>query len=139
MANIDRQIAIPNYYGPNQHIYVDQLGFNQSAREEARSNVSKEIFLYYLQNMGLDMSFYHIDSDKFYAILSWGENPKKVLELPRDREKSKFVGWQCDSDAREFGEVVAEYDTLDELWDNFKISGKPMDEIITRSYVTALN
>ena len=34
---IERKIAIKDYYGKGKHVYQDQMGFRREMRDEARS------------------------------------------------------------------------------------------------------
>ena len=131
---ITRKIAIPNFYGEGKHIYEDQMGFTLSIRTDIHSNVNREIFLYALGELYYEMGFYYAVNETFYFIATM-ESPIQVLKLPRNSAYSHYVGWQCDVTAYEFGEVIATYDTVEELWDDFRIDGKSLEEIIPRSYV----
>lgn len=131
---IDRTIAIRDFYGSGKHIYEDQMGFDANTRDEMRSNVTHDIFVYALGTLGYELGFYYLDNETFYFIATI-ENPIQILTLPRDTNESRFVGWQCQPDAYEHGTVIATYYTVQEIWDNFRIDGKSLEEIIPRSYV----
>lgn len=132
-----RKIAIENFYGDGKHIYVDELGWRQEERQEARSSVSKEIFDFEVVEVGLNLAFYYIDNDTFYGIHS-EEFPILVKELPRDRTEP-YIGWQCDGDTHDEGKVLYSFDKAEDIWDNVLIDGKPLEEVLERSYIIGLN
>jgi hypothetical protein len=131
-----RKIAIPNFYSPGKHIYEDQLGWNDYARTTAGSYNSKEIFDMLIVTMGLNLAFYYIDNDTFYG-LHTECYPIEFKILPRDRSE-EFIGWQCDGDTHNDGEVLASFDDEHDIWDNIKIDGKSLEEVLRRSYIIYL-
>ena len=100
---IHRVIAIPNYYGVGKHVYQDELGFRQRMNTEARSLVAREVFRYHVEEVGLNLAFYYPPTDTFYGI-HMESIPVRVKILPRHREWSDFVGWQCESDTHDEGD-----------------------------------
>lgn len=135
---IHRVIAIPNYYGVGKHVYQDELGFRQRMKTEARSLVAREVFRYHVEEVGLNLAFYYPPTDTFYGIHT-ESIPVRVKILPRHREWSDFVGWQCESDTHDEGDVIAEFDSAGEIWENLRIDNKPFEEVLRNSYITALN
>ena len=133
-AEQQRKIAIPDFYGKGSHIYEDEMGFTLSIRTELNSNVMSDIFLYALGELYYEMGFYYAVNETFYFIATM-EFPFQVLKLPRNLAYSQYIGWQCDVSAYEFGEVIATYDTVEEIWNDFKIDGKGLEEIIPHSYI----
>lgn len=131
-----RKIAIENFYGEGEHVYVDQLGWQPEERKEARSSVSKEIFEYEIVRVGLNMSFYYLDNDTFYGIHT-ERLPIEFKILPRDREEP-FIGWQCDGDTHDDGTVLYSFNNADEIWDTVKIDGKTLEEVLERSLILDL-
>ena len=101
MTNIiKRKIAIKDYYGRDKHIYEDELGFRKRMKSEARSLVAREVFRYHVEEVGLNLAFYYPKTDTFYGIHT-ESIPIKVKILPRHREWSDFVGWQCENDTHD--------------------------------------
>ncbi|MBP5582412.1 MAG: hypothetical protein J6X43_00450, partial [Bacteroidales bacterium] len=66
--NTNRRIVVPDFYGPGEHIYDDQLGWSLRERTEVRSNISKEIFEFRVIRQGFNLSFYYVDNDEFDRI-----------------------------------------------------------------------
>ena len=139
MTNIiKRKIAIKDYYGRDKHIYEDELGFRKRMKSEARSLVAREVFRYHVEEVGLNLAFYYPKTDTFYGIHT-ETIPIKVKILPRHREWSDFVGWQCENDTHDKGEVIAVFDSVSDIWDNLRIDDKPFEEVLRGAYITALN
>lgn len=139
MTNIiKRKIAIKDYYGRDKHIYEDELGFRKRMKSEARSLVAREVFRYHVEEVGLNLAFYYPKTDTFYGIHT-ESIPIKVKILPRHREWSDFVGWQCENDTHDEGKVIAVFDSVSDIWDNLRIDDKPFEEVLRESYITALN
>ena len=133
----ERKIVLKDFYGEGRHIYEDQIGWDEQNRRAARSMVSKEIYDFFVTDMGLNLGFYYIDDDTFYGIHR-ERYPIQVKILPRDRSE-KFVGWQCEVDTHDDGEVIASFDDEHDIWDNLRINGKTLEEVLERSYIMAIN
>lgn len=132
-----RKIVLPNFYGEGEHVYDDELGWRKEMKEEARTINPKEIFDFFITDMGLNLAFYYIDDDDFYGIHR-ERFPIEVKILPRDRTE-KSLGFQCEADTHDYGEVIASFDDEHDIWNNLRIDGKVLEEILRRSYIMALN
>lgn len=135
---IERKIAIKDYYGKGKHVYEDEMGFREVMKSEARSLVAREVFRYHVEEIGLSLGFYYPPTDTFYAIFN-EVRPVEVYTMPRDRRRSDFIVWQCECDLHEEDQLIATFDEISEVWDNLKIDGKDFEEVITHSYIVALN
>ena len=91
-----------------------------------------------LEQVGLNLAFYYPHTDTFYGIHT-ESLPIKVKILPRHREWSDFVGWQCDNDTHDEGEIIAVFESASEIWDNLRIDNKNLEEVLRESYITDLN
>ena len=131
------EIAIQNFYGEGKHVYNSDLGWQKQQKEEARSLVSREIFEFEIVKVGLNMAFYYLDNDTFYGIHTECV-PVEIKILPRDRNEP-FLGWQCEGNTHDDGEVLYSFDDPAEIWDNVLIDGKKLDEVLERSFIIALN
>jgi len=49
------------------------------------------------------------------------------------------LGWQCDCDTHDDGQVLFSFVDAADIWDNVLIDGKRLDEVLERSFITALN
>lgn len=133
-----RRIAIRDFYGSGENIYVDQLGWQDSEKKEARSLISKEIWEYFICTVGMNISFYFPENDTFYG-LHTEEIPYTLYKLPRDRKLSPYVGLQCDGDTHKYGEVVIKSNDRESLWDTINIDGHSLEYVLNNSYIIKLN
>lgn len=134
-----QKIAIRNYYSLSEHIYEDELGFRKVILNEARTLVAREAFRYHVEEVGLNLAFYYPETDTFYGIHR-EVRPIRVKVLPRHRDWSEFIGWQCESDTHdEPVEVIATFNSPEEIWDNLVINGKSLEKVLRHSFITALN
>lgn len=129
-------LIIKDFSGPGEHLYEDRLGWQDAERNEARSKVSKAIFEMEVVKTGLNMTFYYVDNDTYYGIHT-EEVPIKVKILPRANEP--YIEWQCQADTHEDGQVIAEFPRAKDIWDNLKIDGKSLEEVLERSVIMKLN
>lgn len=134
---LHRTIAVKDFWGSGKHIYEDQLGWTVDEKKEAGSLASKKIFEVEVVEVGLNLAFYYVDNDTFYGIHT-ESYPIECKILPRDRTE-KYIGWQCQADTHLDGEVIASFDDEHQIWDNLRIGGKSLEEVISRSYIMALN
>lgn len=135
---VNRKIAISDFFGKEEHVFTDQLGWQLAEKKEAGSLVSCEIWHYFICIVGLNISFYYPENDTFYG-LHTEEIPFTLYRLPRDRERSPYAGLQCSGDTHERGEVVAEFQNRDEIWNNVSIEGKSLEYVLNHSYIIKLN
>ena len=132
-----REVVVKDFYGPDEHLYSDMLGWRTEDKKEARSFVSKDIFKYMIVDVGWNLAFYYVDGDTFYGIhTEW--LPIEVKILPRDRAEP-YIGLQCEGDTHDDGEVVASFRRREDIWDGLLIDGKSLEEILERSYIMSLN
>lgn len=133
-----RRIAIPDFYGTGENIYIDQLGWQSAEKKEARSLISKEIWEYFICIVGLNISFYFPENDTFYG-LHTEEIPYTLYKLPRNKNVSPYIGFQCSGDTHEYGEIVFESQEREKLWDRIRIDGHTLEYVLNHSYILKLN
>lgn len=134
----NRAVVVKDFFGENDHLYVDQLGWTSREKQEARSFVSKEIFDFEVVRVGLNLAFYYVDNDTFYGIHTECI-PIEVKILPRDMEASPFINAQCKGNTHDNGEIIFSCEDRNQLWDGIKIDGKSLEEVLGRSYIVTLN
>ena len=133
-----RTIVVKNFFGEDEHLYLDQLGWTTREKQEARSFVSKEIFEFEVVNVGLNLAFYYVDNDTFYGIHTECI-PIEVKALPRDKDASPYINGQCKGDTHADGEIIFSCEDRRQLWDGIKIDDKSLEEVLSRSYIVTLN
>ncbi|MDE7442390.1 MAG: hypothetical protein K2M69_09535 [Muribaculaceae bacterium] len=137
-VNVQRRIAIPNFYGENEPIYKDQLGWQEAEKKEAGSLVSKEIWDYFVCLVGLNISFYFPENDTYYG-LHTEEVPYTLYELPRDKSRSPYIGLQCSGDTHEKGKPLFEAENREDLWNGIRIDGHSLEYVLNHSYILKLD
>lgn len=133
-----RKIVVKDYFGRGEHLYEDQMGWSKREILEARSFVSREIFRFEVETVGLNMAFYYVDNDTFYGIHT-EKRPIEVKKLPRDKERSPYINEQCSGDTHEAGEVIFSCEDARMLWDGISINGHPLEEVLERSLIITLD
>ena len=134
----DRKVVIPNYFNDGKHLYEDQLGWSELEKDEAKSDDIKEIFDFEVVLLGLNLAFYYVDDGRFYGIHT-ESLPIKVKILPLDRPERKYINSRCRGDTHVDCEVIFSCRDRKELWDGVRIGGKPLGEVLSRSYIITLN
>lgn len=137
MIPLKRKIAVHDFYGPNKNIYEDELGWPLQEKKEAGSIVSKDIFNFQIVEVGLNLAFYYVDNDTFYGIHRECY-PIECKILPKNKGE-KYIGWQCNGDTHRDGIVIASFDDEHDIWDNLKIDGHSLEEVLSRSYIIGVN
>lgn len=133
-----RSIAVKYFFGENDHLYIDQLGWTTREKQEAQSFVSKEIFDFEVVKVGLNLAFYYVDNDTFYGIHTECL-PIEVKVLPRDKNDSPYINSQCKGDTHAEGEVIFSCNDRKELWDGIRIDGKTLEDVLIRSFIVTMN
>lgn len=132
-----RKIVLRDFYGEGRHVYEDDLGWTPDIKEEARAENSRDIFYDQVVNVGFNLGFYYLDDDTFYGIHR-EQYPIECKILPRDKSE-QYLGWQCRCNTHDEGIVIASFDDENLIWDNLRIGGKSLEEVLKRSYIMALN
>ena len=136
--NTNRRIVVPDFYGPGEHIYDDQLGWSLRERTEVRSNISKEIFEFRVIRQGFNLSFYYVDNDEFYRI--FGELSSIELRQPDRDYSQKYKAWQVDEYFNACqGTLLQEFENDDDVWDGIIIDGKHLEDVLERSYIMGID
>lgn len=135
----DREIICPKFFGDGEPLYKDQLGWDQDSRLEAKSSVSKKIFNYFVVETGMNMVFYNADDGHFYGIHT-ELIPTPVFRFKEDPNESIPI-WKtsCNTHDYEDGELIGSFLESEDIWDNLKIQGKSLEEILQRSYIVNIN
>lgn len=132
-----RKVVVENFFGQGDHLYEDQLGWQRYEREEARSNVSKEIFNFEVVLVGLNIWFYYVDNDTFYVI--FGELTNIELhECLRDRDEKFLYDQFVETDWYQ-GKKLQVFNKREDVWSGVSIDGKKLGEVLSRSFIINLN
>lgn len=138
MEKVNRKIVLVNFYGKGKHLYEDELGWWPSVKEEAHSQISRDIFEYEIVRIGLNLAFYYIDNDTCYG-LHTESLPIEFKILPRDKSL-KGTCCQCEFDTHDVGDVLFSFNELSmKIWDVIKIEGKSLEAVLERSVIMTLD
>ena len=126
----------PYWEGNAPELTSDELGWDVIRKREAGSDDTKDIYDYYVGCLGMDLSLYYAEKDKFYyvdmangEVVSQKENPKWDGKYDYDR----VCVYECNGDLD--SDEVFDFETAEELWSAFKIDGKPMSYILEHSVI----
>ena len=116
------------------------IGWNESDALDAASDDSEQIFRYYIEMVGYDIVFYYLDDGCFYCIIT------ELFALLVER-RYKNPDWDgkyiIDSalkstSTHDGGEVIYSTEDPAEVWDQLKINGLPIGEVLKRSVILEL-
>lgn len=132
-------IVKPDFFGSGKHLEAWQLGWDIENRIEAKSSVSKKIFEYYVNELGMNIIFYYLGDGNFYGIHS-EICPTPVFRFKKIQADYIYdeLGTQ-DTHDYECGDILYQVDSNQDLWDTIKIDGKPLEEILQNSYIVNIN
>lgn len=148
---LHRRIVIPDFDGPGDHLYEDQLGWQYENFQEVKTNVSRDLFKTYMLKWWHNCGFYYVDNDTLYGFHAEG-NPVIFKKLARDRSQP-YIGWQIgtiDTHEQEGEEILGVYEEPEEddedlelwflsIWNTLTINGKTLEEVLERSYICYLS
>lgn len=67
-------------------------------------------------------------------------NPHKFWRIPEiEGWDGKYIGRQILWESHREGEVLFEFDDDTDLWETLNINGKPIGEVLERSYIAEIN
>ena len=142
---MEKKIIVKNFWDPNfgdnkaPELTEDELGWNDAQRDDGHSNDTKEVFDYLIGCLNFDLSFYYTITDKYYYI----DRSYNVV-IARDTDPDwdgkhviyKSNPWGLEWYDRDRPElIVMRFNTVQDVWDNFKIDGKDMKYIIEHTII----
>jgi len=118
----------------------DELGWPQSLKEDAQSDYSERVFRYVIEEVGFNLVFYWIKDRNFYVIET-EKTPVEVRKLyPNPQWDGKYeflkVGLLGEgASSCSAGEVIATFDDEALIWDELKIDGVPISDVLEQSKI----
>ena len=118
----------------------DELGWPQSLKEDAQSDYSERVFRYVIEEVGFNLVFYWIKDRNFYVIET-EKTPvevRKIYPNPQWDGKYEFlkVGLLGEgASSCSAGEVIATFDDEALIWDELKIDGVPIGDVLEQSKI----
>lgn len=129
------------WWKPPFALYESELGWAAMAEGDVPSDNPETIFRYYVDTVGLNVAFFYVDDGCFYSIFT--------EQLPIEvRRKPKDPAWDgvhlIDSvvggvDTCGPGEVIYATNDASSLWNELRIGGKAIGEVLARSVILTLD
>ncbi|MCM1223837.1 MAG: hypothetical protein NC548_56235 [Lachnospiraceae bacterium] len=138
--HLNHSVVVEDFFGKGKHLEKHQLGWDDYAKMEAQSSVSKKIFNFYVEEARLNMVFYYLGDGNFYGIHS-ELAPAPVFrfkKMPNAKSIYGELGMQDTHDFRD-GEILYWVNLDQRFWDVVKIGGKDMEEVIENSYIVNIS
>lgn len=131
--------VLPNFFEAGEPLMKYQLGWDVDHRVEAKSSVSKKIFDYYVEDLGRNMIFYYLDDGCFYGIHA-ERCPTPVFRFKKDTSEPVVMD-QLKGDTHDFedGEILCWVDDEHDIWNEVKIGGKSLEQVLQRSYIVNIS
>ena len=139
VRKMDKRVktVIDNWMEFHPVITSDELGWSEECIRDAMSEEPKEIFNYFIRNF-FSIIFYYVDDGNFYELFMESD-PHKFWRIPKRQDwDGKFVGRQIRWENHEEGDVLYEFDDGTDLWNELKIDGKSIGEVLERSYIAEI-
>lgn len=132
------KVVIDNWMESHPVITTEELGWSEECILDAMSEDPKEIFDFFCRNF-FSIIFYFIDDGNFYELF-FESDPHKFWRIPKQKNwDGEFVGRQIRWENHEEGEVLFEFDDDTDLWNELKIDGKSIGEVLERSYIAEID
>ena len=134
----EKKLIMNNWMEFHPNITSDELGWNEECIRDAMSEDPKEIFNYFWKNF-FSIIFYYVDDGNFYELFM-ESTPHKFWRIPKLKDwDGKFIGRQIRWENHEEGDVLYEFDDDTDLWNELKIDGKSIGEVLERSYIAEID
>lgn len=135
MPKRDHRIVIRDFFGLGKNLEAWQIGWDIENRFEAKTSVSRKIFEYYVETLGMNLIFYNLEDRNFYGIHA-EECPTPVFRFPKNlAEPIPCNQFEGDTHNYAEGEILYMVDGDDKIWDVVKINGKNLEEVLQNSYI----
>ena len=144
---MDDKVLIPNFFkvglNGDKSVKQNDLGWGDSIKRDAQSNYPETIFRYIVEIVGLNILFYWMEDRQWYTI----ETEKNPIEVRRifpnpnwdgkcEIAKSGLEGMPHTSSK---GEIINTFDDPTKIWNELKINGVPIGEVLENSVITDLD
>lgn len=134
----EKELIMNNWMEFHPVITSADLGWSEECIRDAMSEDPKEIFNYFWHNF-FSIIFYYVDDGNFYELFM-ESNPHKFWRIPKiEYWDGKYIGRQIQWESHLEGDVLYEFDDDTDLWETLHIGGKPIGEVLKRSYIAEIN
>ena len=142
MKSKDDRIIVANFWRTLPHELTEsQLGWTQSDKFGVMSDDPETIFREYVDTMGLNMVFYYVDDGCFYEIFT-EQLPVNVYRRTLDPTwdgRYMILSVIGGPSSHYGGELIYSTPDASTLWNELKIRGKSIGEVLERSVILTLD
>lgn len=130
---------IPDFFGQGEPLLQSQLGWQELEKRGAKSSVSKKIFNFFVEDCGRNMVFYYLGDGNFYGIHA------EICPTPVFRFKKVPADFIYDElgeqDTHDYsdGDVLFWVDCNRDIWDEVRIDGKSLEDVLQNSYIVNIS
>lgn len=133
------EVLIHNFFGEDQPLLSNQLGWTVDQKRNAKTSVSRKVFEYFVEELQRNLIFFYVKDGNFYGIHS--ENcPTPVFRFKKDTSE-KYLFDQLEGDTHNYdeGEILYMIPCDEKIWDVVKIEGRSLEEVLQDSYIVNIS
>lgn len=140
----NRHVIIERFFNVGVHgnisLAEEDLGWQENLILDAQTDDPEAIFRYYVEIVGLNILFYWVEDRNFYTI----ETELDPIEVRRiynnpnwdgDREYNKADINGNGPHTSSAGEIIATFDNPTRIWDELRINGVRIGDVLKRSAI----
>jgi len=124
-------------------VFVEDIGWSDYHKQDAMSDNPEKIFRYYVEVVGLNILFYWIVDEQFYTIFteSLPIEVKRIYPNPDWDGKYEYLkaGEDVGPSTWSDGELIASFDDPTKIWDELKINGVSIGDVLKQSILITLD
>lgn len=133
----------PADYDGDHSLREGDLGWSDTMKLSAQSDYPEDVFRYVVEVVGLNVLFYWLQDHQYYTIET-EETPIEVRRIflnPNWDGKYEYqrFGSEVGPSTSSNGELIATFDEPTDIWDNLRINGVPIGEVLANSFIDTLD
>lgn len=144
---MEQKVLIPNFFPLEWYgdscLYATDLGWSETSCLDAQSDNPESVFRYMVEVVGYNVLFFWVVTREWYTI----ETEKLPVEV---RRLYHYEQWDGKYEYRKSGingepythypgDVLATFNSPTEIWDNLKIEGVPIGDVLGQSFIAQLD
>lgn len=144
---MSKKVIIENFwmfeYNGTKDLTEDQIGWDKDDIANAMSDDPETIFRYYVDTVGLNIAFYWLKDRNFYTIETelMPVEVRRIYANPNWDGKTEFnkAGEDGVPDTSSAGEILATFDDETRIWDELKIDGVGIGDVLKESVIVKMD
>lgn len=144
---MERKLIVRNFWREglfeDRDLWEDELGWSDSSKRDAMSDYPEAVFRYFVEIVGLNILFYWVDDNCFYTIETELDpvEVRRIYPNPRWDGSCTYASAGIDygPSTCSKGEIIATFADETAIWDNLRIRGIPIGEVLERSAILTLD